>query len=401
MITIHQHHPHPGLAILSVGFRPFFLLGALWACVSVPIFLALLTGRIQTPMAFDPIVWHAHEMTFGFGAAAVAGFLLTAIANWTGRPPLQGAPLALLALLWLSGRVAVFLSAAIGAVGAAALDLAFPTVFAAVIAREILAGKNWRNMPMLVALIVLLLGNLLTHLEAAGLADAAGMGNRLGVATLLLLIALIGGRIIPSFTRNWLAQHNPGDAPPTPSDPLDQVVLAVAVTALTVWAIAPEAAPAPWLELAAGLGLALRLSRWRGGRTLEEPLLWILHLGYGWLAVGLLLLGVSGLAGSPQTAALHVLTVGAIGTMTLAVMTRASLGHTGRPLTAGPGTRAIYALITLAAFFRPLAPFAGEQYAAALTLAGAAWSGAYGLYVLVYAPMLLGPRVREDDGQQR
>jgi uncharacterized protein involved in response to NO len=167
---------------------------------------------------------------------------------------------------------------------------------------------------------------------------------------------------------------------------------------LSIWAIAPEAAPASWLELAAGLALSVRLARWRGEKTLREPLLWVLHLGYGWLSLGFLLLGFNGLTPVlPQTTALHALTVGAIGTMTLAVMTRASLGHTGRPLVAGPGTTAIYALITLAAIMRLLAALLEEHYIVALSLAGAAWSAAYGLFVLLYARPLTRPRASGED----
>jgi uncharacterized protein involved in response to NO len=174
-------------------------------------------------------------------------------------------------------------------------------------------------------------------------------------------------------------------------------VLATIATALTLWVAAPESTVAHWLQLIAGLALGMRLARWRGAATLREPLLWVLHLGYGWLALGFLLLALNGLVPLlPETTALHGLTVGAIGTMTLAVMTRASLGHTGRPLIAGPGTMAIYVLITLAAILRLLAPLDGGHYLLVLTLAGAAWSGAFGLFVLLFGGPLLLPRVRDE-----
>ncbi len=398
MAAIPRYRLQSGPAVLSAGFRPFFLLAALWACIVIPASIAFFAGRLQLPTAFSPIVWHVHELAFGFGAAVVAGFLLTAIPNWTGRMPLQGGPLALLVLLWLGGRIGVLFSARIGAEVAAAIDLAFPTVFLVVIAREIIAGGNWRNLPMLGALVFLLLGNLLAHFEAIGIADTAEIGNRLCVATLLMLISLIGGRIVPSFTRNWLVKQRPGDSTPASFDVVDRIALAIAAVALMAWVITPEALATPWLELAAGLLLGVRLVRWRGEKTLREPLLWVLHLGYGWLSLGLLLLGFNSLAQAlPQTTALHALTVGAIGTMTLAVMTRASLGHTGRPLVAGPGTTTIYALITLAAILRLLAPLFGEHYMTVLSLAGAAWSAAYGLFVLLYARPLMRPRVSRED----
>src|SRR6185503_8436785 len=224
----------------------------------------------------------------GFGAAVVAGFLLTAIPNWTGRLPLRGRPLALLAVSWLAGRAAMLASGAIGAPSAAIADLAFPALLIAVVARELIAGRNWRNLPMLVALSLLFAGNALVHLHALDIAYTAGAGNRLGIATLLLLIALVGGRIVPSFTRNWLARERPDMAPPAPWNEVDRIALAAVVAGLVAWVATPDSAVAPWLEAGAGVALAARLSRWRGLATLREPLLFVLHAGYGWLALGLI-----------------------------------------------------------------------------------------------------------------
>ena len=359
----------------------------------MPIWLCVYTGKIVLPSALAPTLWHVHEMIYGFAFATVAGFLLTAIPNWTGRLPLKGPPLAVLAALWLAGRLAVLFSGSIGAPAAALVDLAFPAAFAAVIARELIAGRNWRNLPMLVALALLLCGSTLVHLEAIGYSATAPAGNRLGIATILLLIALVGGRIVPSFTRNWLAKTRPGGALPSQSDRLDLAALVVAVAGLGAWVIAPESAAAPWLELAAGFAVAIRLSRWCGLATLGEPLVFVLHVGYAWLALGLLLLGFNGLhAFLPQTAALHALTAGAIGTMTLAVMTRATLGHSGQALTAGQGTVAIYTLVTLAAVSRLVAPLCGEYFLLLTLIAGAAWAGAFGLFALLYGGALMRPR---------
>ncbi len=397
MVAIPRYRRHSGPALLSAGFRPFFLGAALWAAIAIPLWLAVYADGIMVPSALAPLVWHAHEMVFGFAAAAVAGFLLTAIPNWTGRMPLQGGPLAGLVLLWASGRIAVLFSAAIGAPAAAIVDLSFPTVFVAIVAREILAGRNWRNLPMLGALLLLLIGNLLVHLESLGIAGTAELGNRIGLATLLLLISLVGGRIIPSFTRNWLTKARPEITPPAPEGRLDLAALVMTGLALACWVAAPDAAITPWAALGAGVAVAIRWSRWRGARTIREPLLLILHLGYGWLALGLLLLGLNGLVDAlPATAALHALTVGAVGTMTLAVMSRASLGHTGRPLTAGPGTKAIYVLITLAAALRVLSPLAGGSAELVLSLAGISWSAAFGLFAILYGGPLTRPRVTGD-----
>ncbi len=385
-----------GPAILSAGFRPFFLGAAIWAAVAVPVWIGAYAGGLAVPTRLAPPIWHAHEMVYGYAAATVSGFLLTAIPNWTGRLPLKGAALAALVALWAAGRVAVLFSGALGAPVAAAVDLAFPAVFLAVVAREIAAGRNWRNAPMVVTLALLLAGNVLVHLEAMGLAETAPLGNRIGIATLLMLIALVGGRIVPSFTRNWLARARPHVAPPAQAGPFDVAVLALVALALAMWAVVPEMPATAWAAIAAGAATAMRLARWRGQHSVREPLLAILHLGYGWLAGGLILLGLDEAYGLlPGGGALHVLTVGAVGTMTLAVMTRASLGHAGRPLAAGPGTVAIYALVTLAALLRVLAPFAGVHYALALWLAGAAWSAAFGLFAILYGRVLARPRLPE------
>jgi uncharacterized protein involved in response to NO len=393
-MPIPRYRTHAGPALFSAGFRPFFLCAAAWAALAVPLWLFAFAGHIEVPSRLAPTTWHVHEMVFGYAAATVAGFLLTAIPNWTGRMPLQGGPLIGLVLLWLIGRVAVLVSAHLGGAAIAAVaDLAFPAVFVAVIAREIVTGRNWRNLPMVGALTLLLAGNCLVHAEALGGWASAAAGNRLGIATLLMLITLIGGRIVPSFTRNWLAKALPGDALPAPFDAFDRIVMALTALALVVWVVRPDGPVAAPLEIAAGVALAARLARWRGGGTWREPLVLVLHLGYGWLALGFILLGVSEyIAWLPPTAALHALTAGAIGTMTLAVMTRASLGHTGGALVAGRGTVAIYALVTLGALLRLLAPLGGSEYLLLLWLAGLAWSGAFGLFVLLYGPALMRPR---------
>jgi uncharacterized protein involved in response to NO len=371
--------------MFSAGFRPFFLLAGLWSAIAIPVWLCAHAAEMVLPSALPPVLWHAHEMIYGYALASVAGFLLTAIPNWTGRLPLRGMPLAALAFLWFAGRVAVLLSGSIGAPAAALVDLSFPVALIAVVAREILAGRNWRNLPMVAALSLLAAGSLLVHLHATGLAYTAELGNRLGVATLSMLIALVGGRIVPSFTRNWLARTRPRGRIPAPESRLDYAALAVTLAALAGWVAAPQGLATPWLALAAGTALAVRLSRWCGWAVLREPLLFVLHAGYAWLAFGLFLLGLNGLtAWVPASAALHALTVGAVGTMTLAVMTRATLGHSGQPLAAGGGTIAIYLLVTLAALLRVAVPMAGTSAVPLTWLAGAAWSASFLLFVLLY-----------------
>ena len=372
------------MAVFAAGFRPFFLLASAWAALAVPVWLAAYVHGYALRGTLPALFWHAHEMVFGFGFAAIAGFLLTAIPNWTGRLPVRGAALAALAALWFVGRVGLLISGHVGAPVAAVLDLAFPVALIAVVARELVAGRNWRNLPMLAALSLLLAGNVLVHLHALGVAYSAMLGIRVGIATLLMLIALIGGRIVPSFTRNWLAKARPGVPPPAPEGVLDRAALLVTLAALAAWVFAV----AEWPLAVAGLALTARLARWRGKATLAEPLLFVLHLGYGWLALGLVFLGVDG-----SSAALHALTVGAIGTMTLAVMTRASLGHSGRPLVADGATRTIYALVSAAAVLRVLSAFSGAHLALVTSLSGLAWSAAFATFAVHYGRFLLQPRL--------
>jgi uncharacterized protein involved in response to NO len=385
--------PMRGLAFFSAGYRPFFLLGALWSAIAVPVWLAAYMHG-YAPAAMPAMIWHGHAMIYGYALAAVAGFLLTAIPNWTGRLPISGARLAALAGLWLAGRMALLVSAQIGAATAALVDLAFLGVLMATVARELVAGRNFRNLPLLAAVALLFTGNALVHLQALDIAYTAALGNRLGIATLAALITLVGGRITPSFTRNWLVRMRPEVAEPASPSKLDLVCLVLVVAGLAAWVAAPDAETTFAMDIVAGAAAATRVSRWRGAATLREPLLAVLHLGYAWLAFALALLGLNGFLGwLPPSAGLHALTVGAIGTMTLAVMTRASLGHSGQPLHAGPGTLAIYALVTLAAVLRVAAPLAGAQVALVTSLAGLAWTAAFALFALLYGPLLVRPRL--------
>jgi uncharacterized protein involved in response to NO len=376
-----------GPALLQQGFRPFFLAGALWAAGALVLWLAMLRGAVALPTAFDPMTWHAHEMLFGFAVAAMAGFLLTAVPNWTGRMPLQGLPLAGLAALWLAGRVAVAFSGWTGPLAAAALDLAFLTALLGAVGREIMAGRSWRNLPVCLALAALLLANALTHLDAIGLAGAGSAGLRLGTAVLVSLITLVGGRIVPSFTTNWLKKRGETRLP-APFGRFDQATLLLTMTALLAWTMAPTALLTGAAAVAAGVMNALRLARWRGQRTLAEPLVAVLHLGYAWIPAGLFLTGVA--AWAPDlvlsVAGLHALTAGAIGTMTLAVMTRATLGHTGRALTADLGTLVIYACVSLGALFRVVAPIAPDL--PVLSLSALLWIAAFLLFAALYGPLL-------------
>ncbi len=383
---------HRGPAVLAYGYRPFFLAAAVWAALSLALWLAALEGAPVVASAFDPLLWHAHEMVFGFVGAAITGFMLTAIPNWTGRMPLQGWPLLGLVSLWLAGRLAVAFSASIGAVPAAAVDLAFYAVVLAVVLREVIAGKNWRNLPMVVAVATFLAANALMHAEAAGLAATAQLGWRLGMAVVIMLIALIGGRIIPSFTRNWLAKRQALRLP-APFRGLDRAALIVTLAALVAWTLAPETLATAVLAAAAAITNLVRLARWEGSATLAEPLVAILHLGYAWIWIGFALLAASTFSPAiPPIAAIHAFSAGAMATMIMAVTTRATLGHTGRTLHAGAATSTLYILVTAAALLRVGASLLPALYQPLLMISGIAWIAAFLGFAAVYGPMLLRPR---------
>lgn len=380
------------LALFSYGFRPFFLAAGVWAATAIALWIAMLTAGLTLPSRFDPLIWHIHEMLFGFVLAAIGGFLLTAIPNWTGRRPISGAPLAALFGLWMLGRLASLVSAWMPAWLAIAADLAFPVALTAVVAREIIAGGNRRNLPMIAPLVVLAVAELLTDASLEGYGGLSGYGWRLGLAAILVLISVVAGRIVPSFTRNWLAARRQARLPAA-SGAVDRLSLGVLHASLFAWVFAPAARPAGIALLGAAAVNLWRLLRWRGAGTRSEPLLLVLHVGYAWLVIGVGALGVATLDPAfPLSAAIHALTAGAIGTMILAVMTRATRGHTGQKLAADGATTLIYALVVLAAAVRVSAALAMRARPDLLVGAAALWIGAFGLFALRYAPLLLRPR---------
>lgn len=388
------------LPLLQVGFRPFFLLGAAWAAVGLGLWLSVLAGLADVGGPYGPIAWHAHEMVYGFAAAVLAGFLLTAVPGWTGRPKLRPAGLAGLAGIWIAGRLAMAGAGLVGAPLAAATDMLFLLLLFGWAATQIVSTGNWRNLPIAVAPAALLVGNLLFHLEAFAVLEAGSLSYRLGIAIYVLLVAVIGGRIIPTFTRNWLQKREPGRLPAQPGR-LDMAVVLLTLLSLGLWVAVPESRVLAPVAGVAAVGHLVRLARWCGWRTLSEPLVWILHLGYLWMPVGLGLVAAASLAVVPATAALHALTGGVIATMMLAIMTRATLGHTGRPLTADAATTATYALLFLAVVGRVAAPLAPELTTALLTASGLLWIAAFLLYLAVYAPKLWGEPVHAAPQQPR
>ncbi len=385
----------------SYGFRPFFLGAGLYAAFGMAAWLVWIGlhaagGEIKgVDGGFAPYRWHAHEMLFGYAGAAVAGFLLTATPGWTGRKPVSGAPLATLFAVWLAGRLAVWLSAFLPAAVVAVVDVGFWMLMLAVVSRTLVGGKA-RNIVFLAVLALIAAANAMVHLERLGLtADTAAAGHRLALDTVVLLIAIVGGRVVPSFTRNAL-RAGTGEVDPIPASPrLDAAGLGAVAALLVADQAAPGGIAAGWLALAAALANLGRLARWRGWQVLDQPILWIVHLGFAWMVVGLGLRAWAMLGGAiVEATALHALTVGAIGSMTLGIMTRAGLGHTGRPLRVAPEIAATYLLLSLAALVRVAGPFALPQfYNAVLTVAGVLWCIVFGVFAAVYWPILTTPRL--------
>ena len=383
---------YQGPAILSYGFRPFFLLGALFAALSILLWLPAFYGELELTITFSLVDWHIHELYFGFLPAIITGFLFTAVPNWTGRMPIQGMPLLFLVIVWLSGRVAISFSAFIGWQMAMLIDVSFLASVAIVIAREIIAGKNWKNLKVLVPLIVLSLANVLFHLEAHhyGLSD---ISRRLALFAIVTLIILIGGRVIPSFTRNWLARENPGRLPQQ-FDKLDMTAIVLAVAAMALWCVFPEHWASALLLGLASIAQILRLSRWAGYRTLHAPLVLVLHISYLFIPVGFALLALS-IAAPDQVskiAGIHALSVGAMGGMTLSMMVRASLGHTGQATEVSTLSK----LLLIAVFVAALARIAAAIYLADLDvllhIAAFGWLIAFAGFSISFAPALCKPR---------
>ena len=391
-----QRRDWRGPVVFSYGFRPFFFSASALAAQLIGLWVPWHLGLIAVPSAFSPVDWHAHELLFGYVPAVVAGFLLTAVPNWTGRLPVVGWPLAALFAFWLLGRGAVMFSADLSPLTVFAATIAFPLALISVIAREIIAGRNWRNLKVLVGLGLIAVAQTLFHYEAARFGRGE-YGARLAIAATILLILIVGGRIIPSFTRNWLKRENPGREPKE-FGAFDKAAMIVGGVALAAWTAEPAIESAHMaiaiLLLVAAAIHAIRLARWAPLRTFGEPLVAVLHIAYAFAPLGFALAGLALLSDTPglATAALHTFTTGAIGLMTVAVMTRASRGHSGRPLTAPPSTQAIYLLIILATIARVCAALKPELTMILLPTAGVAWVCAFMGFAILYGPMLLSAR---------
>jgi len=379
---------YSGPAILSGSFKVFFLSAALWAVAALVfwlMYIASIGGDLGAQQ--NMLMWHAHELIYGYGGAVVAGFAFTAIPNWTGRTPLRGFELGLLYTPWLITRItATMLLFGYDLEGQRAIaEMAFYGLFVLFAMREIIAGKNWRNLKIIVVFSALLAAAFAANLQRLGSLEYALPGWQAGLVVILLLICIIGGRIIPAFTRNWMKREGI-KAEPTMFNKFDAGAILAALVTLVAYS-----AGLSGLVLVALAGLTAllhfaRLYRWKGWLTIKSPIVMVLHMSYLWIPLGFLLLALSETGIISDITALHAWTVGGIGSTTLAVMTRASLGHSGQPLIDGWALTSIYIAVNVAAFSRVLASIWFDQYEALLSLSGILWCMAFLLFVAKFAP---------------
>lgn len=377
------------------AFRPFFLFGAAYGAVATAAWAAIWQGWLPFPAWLVPSLWHAHEMLFGFVAAAVAGFLLTASPVWTGRTALAGRPLAALTALWVLGRVAMMAVGLLPMPLVAVIDCAFLPAVALVLARTVLGTGQYRNYGVVALVGVLALANVAVHAQALGLtAVSAPRALRFTVDVVVVLIVVIGGRITPAFTANALLRDG-STAQVRSWAWLDRFAVTAAVLVALADLLAPRSLASGCLAATAGLAVAARMAGWQTVRTWRDPLVWSLHAGMAWVVIGFLLVAAGDLGGAvPPTAGLHALTAGSMGAMIMAVVTRVSLGHTGRMLVLPEGMVLAYVLVHIGAVLRVTAAVATASAPGPLLLAaGLMWAAAFVLFAGRYAPILWRPRV--------
>ena len=378
---------------LSHGFRPFFLLGAMWAALAMVLWITMVSGFLTLPISMDSVSWHAHEFLFGYLGAILAGFLLTAVASWTNRPPVAGFRLATLVTIWLTARIAFAFSQHLTSLTVAIIDLSFPIFLAFIITAEIVAARNWRNLIVIFALVAFVIANGLFHLEAArGDYAAQGYGLRFGLAAILMQISIIGGRVVPAFTRNWMMSRGMTNLPSAPMLLFDVITLLVTLICLLTWVVWPEQRLTGFALIVTAAFQTARLLRWSGLSTLNNPLLFVLHAGYAFIPIGAFFVGLSivlpGFISPP--AAQHIWMSGAIGLMTLALMTRATLGHSGQELRSDAATNLIYLAIIAATLTRFLADITPLDTMMMYSISAVFWLSAFLGFSLRYFAALAG-----------
>ena len=384
--------------LFRAGWRVFFWGAGLWAVLSMLVWLlwlvasraGLVSGQLGLEIA--PQMWHAHEMIFGYATAALGGFFLTAVPNWTGAKAAPERFIALVFGLWLAGRVAVCLSGILPAGLVAAVDLAFLPVLGAKILTQLMARPKPQNMMFLLLLGMVWISNLLVHLQWMGLTGTEWQGMRGGLLTISAMIAVLGGRVTPAFTRNALVREGREDLLPVNRKPLDVAGIVLPIlTALSVILGLLDGLSGT-LALIAGPVVAARLIGWHGWSMRHQPIVWALHLAYAMLALGLFAWGLAELGFGSEIGALHILGIGAVGGMTLAVMSRASLGHSGRPLTAPAVVALGYGLLPVAVALRWAASEWGGVYLFGIIASALIWIVVFALYLLALWPVFFGPR---------
>lgn len=369
------------MILFSAAWRLFFPASALFAGLALPLWLFLYAGRIEA--MDDPLSWHMHEMLYGYLPAALAGFLLTAVPNWTRRPGLKGAPLAALFGLWLAGRAAMFWAPE--SIGPLVAILFLPAL-GAIVARDIIAANNRRNLVVVALIVLLSLAEITMHFIDSDTGITAGF------AVSFVLMVLIGGRITPAFSRNWLMARGERAALPAPFSPIDRAALALSGAMAISWAATGASALTGVLAALAALALAARLARWQALRVAREVLLLAQHAAYLWLVIGAALLALASLGDLASISQVrHALGAGAVGTMTVIVMARAMLGHSGRAITGGLYDWLLFALLHAGAALRVLAGW-GAASDVMITAAGHMWALAMLMFVARTLPVALSAR---------
>jgi len=382
----------PGWPVLRLGFRPFYLLTALLACVSVPVWVGAFLGYWDLKLEIPALLWHAHEMLFGFAAGVIVGFLLTAVKAWTGQPTPRGALLGTLAFIWLAARVAAFVAPY---PVYAALDVALLPAVAVILLRVLILAGNKRNIPLIGLLLLMAAANVVFHLSAMGAITVPAVDALYAELSLILMVvAVMTGRVVPMFTKNV----TPGLVINVPRK-FELALLAVTALALALWVVAPAGVATAAVSAAAALLHAVRLGMWHPQVTFKRPILWVLHASYAWMPIGFALLAAAQLGWVAYSLAVHAFAVGVVGGLIIGMVTRTARGHTGRPLQASRGEVAAYALVLLAAVLRVLVPAVAPQwYRFALDGAGCLWALAFLIYLVIYTPWLTRTRLDGKDG---
>ncbi len=403
LIRLFDSNPDRQPDFLSFGFRPFFLLAGIFSVLAMGAWLVWLALHYLGAVIVSPTIgvaahlWHGHEMLFGYAVAVISGFMLTAVPSWTGARRIAGAPLAVMAAIWIAGRIAVWFSALLSPLTVMLIDMAYLPVLALAVAAGLLVRPAPRNLIFLGLLALLIFANGAVHAQWTRMADdTASWGLTLAILTISLIIVIIGGRIVPSFTRNALMRRGESVRLPRSYGLLDKAAIISVALIIVSYILSLPALLVAILAAIAALANIARLALWRTFWILDEPIVWVMHMGYAFIGLGLGAVSAAFFFGEGQTSAIHILGIGAVGGMSLAIMSRAALGHTGRPLKAGPATVAAYGLIAAAALVRGMGiVLFPDSYFAVTFLGGGLWTLGFGLFVIVYLPILTGPSQKD------